>query len=319
MRKHRLYLFISRAGSLSIIGGLFLYFSVTMPDIWLTTYNLLNLIEQTVALGLVGLGFTIVRACGEVDLSVGSMTSFASMIVMAMIVAERSILLSIAVALLAGAVVGVSNGLMRTTLRIPGVIPTIGSQSVVAGLAMIVGWGNMIYGRNPTADAFCTIGRGYIGPVSIPAIILGVSAFVVWFLLGRTRYGRLLYMIGSNPDASRLSGVRVNAQIMVAYILCGLFAAFSGVMMAARIGAGNPIGGGDTLLDVIIAVMIGSTVGAEEQEFSALGSLIGAFFVTLVMTGMQMSGGAYHIQCLMRGLLLLSSLTLFSLRKHAAE
>jgi ribose/xylose/arabinose/galactoside ABC-type transport system permease subunit len=302
-----------------MIMGLFVYFSFLMPDIWLTTYNLMNLVEQTVSLGLVALGLTVVRAAGEMDLSVGSMVSLASMLSMGLIMAGRPIWLAIVIALFAGLSVGFVNGFMRTTMRIPGVIPTIGSQGAVAGIALIYNWGNMIFGRGPAVDAFCNIGRGYIGPISIPAAIFLVVAFVIWFLLNRTKYGRLLYMIGGNPEASRLSGVKVNRHIRLSYIMCGILAASSGIMMTARIGAGNPLGGNDLLLDGIIAVMVGSTVLAGEQEFNPVGSIVGAFFVTLVMTGLQMIGKGYHVQCILRGVLLLVALTLFSLQRRASE
>jgi ribose/xylose/arabinose/galactoside ABC-type transport system permease subunit len=302
-----------------MILGLFIYFSFLMPDIWLTSYTLMNLVEQTVSLGLLALGLTVVCAAGEMDLSVGSMVSLGSMLSMGSIMQGRPIWLAFLIAVLAGTCVGFINGFMRTTMRIPGVVPTIGSQSAVAGLAMIYGWGNMIFGSGPTVNAFCNLGRGYIGPVSIPAIILGISVLVVWFLLKRTRYGRLLYMIGGNPEASRLSGVRVNHYIRLSYVVCAMFAALSGIMMSARIGAGNPLGGVDLLLDGIIAVMVGSTVLAEEQEFNPIGSIVGSFFVTLVITGTQMAGRGYHVQSILRGVLLLVALVLFSMQKRATE
>lgn len=319
LRSRKLYLLVSRLGSIVMIVGLFIYFAVRMPGIWLTAYNMTNLIEQTVCLGLVALGLTIVRAAGEMDLSVGSVVSLTSMMSMGLIMEERPIWLAISACILVGMAAGLVNGFMRTTLRIPGVIPTIGSSSFIAGLAMIYGWGNMIFGRGQAIDSFCVLGRGNLGPISIPAMILGMATLLAWFLLMRTRYGRLLYMIGGNPEASRLSGVRVGACITLSYVICATFAAISGIMMSARIGAGNPLAGVDLLLDSIIAVMVGSTVLAEEQEFSPLGSLVGALFVTLVMTGMQMDGQGAHLQCLLRGILLLTSLGLFALQRRAAE
>jgi ribose/xylose/arabinose/galactoside ABC-type transport system permease subunit len=291
-----------------------------MPDIWLTSYTMLTLVEQTVSLGLLALGMTVVWTAGEADLSAGSMVSLASMLSMGLIMKSGwPVWLAILVAILAGVCVGFVNGFMRTTLRIPGVIPTIGSQSAVAGLALIYGWGNMIFGSGSAMDAFTRIWRGTIGPVSIPAIILGASVFIVWFLLKRTRFGRLLYMIGGNPEASRLSGVWVNRCVVLSYVVCAMFAALSGVMMSARIGAGNPHGGADLLLEGIIAVMVGSTILAEEQEFNPIGSLVGAFFVTMVIAGTQMAGRGYHVQSILRGILLLVALTLFSMQQRATE
>lgn len=313
------YLSISKVGSIAIIGGLFIYFAVLMPDIWLTGYNLMNLIEQTVCLGLVALGLTFVCAAGENDLSVGSTASLASIISMGLIMGGQPIGVSVIISLFIGSLVGLCNGILRTKVRIPGVIPTIGTQSIVAGLAMIYNWGNMIFGSGPAVTKFCVLGRGYVGPISVPALILVLTGVLVWVLLNYTRFGRLIYMVGGNPEASRLSGVRVNRIVMLSYMVCGVLAAAAGVMMSARIGAGNPLGGNDLLLDGIIAVMLGGTILAEEQEFSPAGSLVGAFFVTLVMTGLQLCGHGSHVQCILRGVLLIVALALFSLQKRAAE
>lgn len=319
LQNRKSYLLISRLGSIVMIVGLFLYFAISMPDIWLTTYNMTNLIEQTVCLGLVAQGFTIVRAAGEFDLSIGSTASLTSIISMGLIMEGKPIGFAVFICALVGIAVGLTNGFMRTTLRIPGVIPTIGSSSFIGGLAMIYSWGNMIFGRGENVDRFCMLGRGYIGPISIPALVLGIAFIIAWYLLKKTRYGRLLYMIGGNAEASRLSGVRVGACITLAYVICATYSSMTGLMLSARIGAGNPLAGGDLLLDTIIAVMVGSTVLAEEQEFSPLGTIIGSFFVTLVMTGMQMNGQGAHLQYLLRGILLFTSLALFALQRRAAE
>lgn len=319
MERRRLYLLISRFASMTMIIGLFTYFAIRLPDIWLSSYNLMNLVEQTVSLGLVALGLTVVRATGEIDLAVGSTVSLSTLIPVGMIIAGRPIGLAIVATLLVGVCVGLANGFMRTTMRLPGVIPTLCSQSVIAGLAQIYTWGDMLFGTGPGLRSFVRLGRGRIGSLSIPATVFGVIVILVWFFLTRTKWGRVLYMIGGNPRAAESSGIDVNQYVRISFITCGVLSAASGLMMAARIGAGNPVGGADMLLDGIIAVMVGSTILAQEQEFSAVGSVVGAFFVTIVMSGLQMIGQGYDMQCLLRGILLYLSLGFFSLQRRASE
>ncbi len=319
LSRQKAYLLVSRLGTISMIVMLFAYFAITMPTEWLSLYNLRNLVEQTVSLGLLAVGLTIVRAAGEMDMSVGAMMSLGSMVSMGLVLWGQSVWLPIAITVAVGGLGGLANGLMRAKARLPGVIPTLGSRAVLSGLALLCNGGSALYGVGPGVTTLCELGRGSLGPISIPGSVLLGGVVLCWWLLGRTRYGRLIYMVGGNSEAAKFSGVRVDRVVVIAYTLCGIYAAAAGVMVSGRLGAGNPFVGNDLLLDAIIAVMVGSTVLAQEQEFSPFGSLAGAFFVTFVNSGMQMAGQGYPAQCILRGVLLLGSLALFSLQKRAVE
>jgi len=319
LRSQKLYVWVARTGSLAIIGGLFLYLAIRRPDVWLTSYNLMNLAEQMVCLALITIGLTITVAAGEIDLAVGSQVSLASVISMGLIVAGWPVWLAVLGALLVGVAIGLVHGVLRTVLRVPGLLPTIGTSSAVAGVALVYTWGNMLHGSGPALGAFTMMGRGRIGPFPVTATILAVLSIVFWFMLNKAKFGRVLYMIGGNPDASRLSGVPVKRYIVLAYVVCSICAAISGVLMSARIGAGNPFAGAEMLLDGLIAMNIGKTVFTEEQEPHIVGSLIGAFFMTFAAAGMQMLGKGFHVLCMLRGSLLLVSLALNSMQRRMAE
>lgn len=318
--KHKAVTFISKYGTAILIVLSFAFFSIKMPDIWLTSYVMITILEQSVSLGLVALGLTVVNAAGEMDMSIGSIASLGSMITMFLIVGEQSIPVAIIATLLIGAAIGFVNGFMRTKMRIPGMIPTIGTQIAVAGIAMMVNSGNIIYGGGHALDTLTTMGRGYLGEnISIPAIIFLVVALLVWFMMSKTRQGRLFYVIGGNKEASRLSGVQLHLNVILAYVICGALGAFAGLMSAARSGSGNPEAGINFLLDGLIAITLGSTFLTEEREYKALGSVVGALYITMMINGMQMMGCGNHQQCIMRGVLLLVGLTLSSLRRIATE
>ena len=319
MSKKKIIGFVAKYGSAILMLGAFLYFSIRIPDIWLTSYMLSSIVEQSVSLGLVALGLTIVSAHGEMDMSIGSVVSLGAMLSMMCIASNRPIWTAVLLTVICGAAIGVVNGFMRTKMRIPGMIPTIGMQSAIAGVALMVNNGNMIYGSGEHLKAYTQMGRGYIGAISVPALIFAAIALMVWFVMAETRQGRLFYMIGGNADATALSGVKVNLQILKGYVFCAILGALAGVMASARSGSGNPEAGVDLFLDGLIAVTLGSTLLTDEREYRAVGSIVGALFITMMINGLQLIGQGNHMQCIMRGVLLLLGLVLSSLRSIAAE
>lgn len=319
MSKKKIIGFVAKYGSAILMLGAFLYFSIRIPDIWLTSYMLSSIVEQSVSLGLVALGLTIVSAHGEMDMSIGSVVSLGAMLSMMCIASNRPIWTAVLLTVVCGAAIGVVNGFMRTKMRIPGMIPTIGMQSAIAGVALMVNDGNMIYGSGEHLKAYTQMGRGYIGAISVPALIFVAIALVVWFVMAKMKQGRLFYMIGGNADATALSGVKVNRQVLKGYVFCAVLGALAGVMASARSGSGNPEAGVDLFLDGLIAVTLGSTLLTDEREYRAVGSIVGALFITMMINGLQLIGQGNHMQCIMRGVLLLLGLVLSSLRSIAAE
>ena len=319
MSKKKVIGFVAKYGSAILMLGAFLYFSIRIPDIWLTSYMLSSIVEQSVSLGLVALGLTIVSAHGEMDMSIGSVVSLGAMLSMMCIASNRPIWTAVLLTVVCGAAIGVVNGFMRTKMRIPGMIPTIGMQSAIAGVALMVNDGNMIYGSGEHLKAYTQMGRGYIGAISVPALIFVAIALVVWFVMAKMKQGRLFYMIGGNADATALSGVKVNRQVFKGYVFCAVLGALAGVMASARSGSGNPEAGVDLFLDGLIAVTLGSTLLTDEREYRAVGSIVGALFITMMINGLQLIGQGNHMQCIMRGVLLLLGLVLSSLRSIAAE
>ena len=319
MSKKKVIGFVAKYGSAILMLGAFLYFSIRIPDIWLTSYMLSSIVEQSVSLGLVALGLTIVSAHGEMDMSIGSVVSLGAMLSMMCIASNRPIWTAVLLTVVCGAAIGVVNGFMRTKMRIPGMIPTIGMQSAIAGVALMVNDGNMIYGSGEHLKAYTQMGRGYIGAISVPALIFVAIALVVWFVMAKMKQGRLFYMIGGNADATALSGVKVNRQVLKGYVFCAVLGALAGVMASARSGSGNPEAGVDLFLDGLIAVTLGSTLLTDEREYRAVGSIVGALFITMMINGLQLIGQGNHMQCIMRGVLLLLGLVLSSLMSIAAE
>ena len=300
---------LSRFSPLALVIAVFLIFSFLIPDLWLSWYNFSGMLEQAVALGMAALGLTISLVVGEFDMSVGSMVSIGSMVSMMMIAGDKPIIVAVLLTVLIGALGGVVNGFIRTVLRIPGVIPTIGTQSVFAGIALLINSGNMVYGSGKNFTTFTRLGRGF----PIAAIIFLLVAAMVWLFVTKTRNGRAAQMVGGNDVACGLSGIPVNRYIRMGFIICAMLGAVGGIMAAARSGSGNPKAGVDLFLDALIAVNLGSAFVAEEQqEYSVVGTTIGVLFIIMTINGLQLMGKGFHVQCIMRGILLILARALFA-------
>lgn len=304
---------LSRFSPLALVIAVFLVFSVLIPDLWLNWYNFSGMLEQSVALGMAALGLTVSLIVGEFDMSVGSMVSIGSMVSMMIIAGDRPLTAAVLLTILVGAAGGAVNGLIRTVLKIPGVIPTIGTQSIFAGIALLINSGNMVYGSGKSFQPFTRLGRGYVMGVPVAAVVFLMVIGCVWFLVAKTRNGRAAQMVGGNDAACGLSGIRVNRYIRMGFIVCAVLGAAGGIMAAARSGSGNPKAGADLFLDALIAVNLGSAfVAEEEQEYSIVGTTIGVLFIIMTINGLQLMGKGFHVQCIMRGVLLILARTLFA-------
>lgn len=306
---------ILRFSPLVLVILVFLLFSIWIPRLWLSWYNFSGMLEQAIGLSLTALGLTVSMIAGEFDMSVGSIVSVGSMVCMMVIAKDHAIVTAFLSVLMFGFACGLINGLIRTVGKIPGVIPTIGTQSIFAGIALLLNNGNMVYGSGKNFDSFTNIGRGSIVGFPISGFILIIVTIMVWISISKMKLGRLFIMIGGNTKSCELSGLKTNTYIRYAFILSGLLAAIGGFMASARSGSGNPREGVDLFLNALIAVNMGGAFIAEEEgEYSVLGTIIGSLFITMTINGLQLTGQGYHMQCIIRGVLLILARVLFALK-----
>ena len=169
-------------------------------------------------------------------------------------------------------------------------IPVAG-QSVSSG--MILPNGDTAPGKFD--PAFLLIDRGTVGPVPIPVVIMLVLVVASWFVLTRTSWGRVLYAVGANPEAARLSGIRVGLYRSGAYVVSALFASVAGIILVSRIGQGDVNAGSSSLLEAVAVALVGTSVLGMAKP-NAWGTLLGAVLVAIVLTGMTMAGFQYYFQ-----------------------
>ncbi|RWB00132.1 MAG: ABC transporter permease [Mesorhizobium sp.] len=243
--------------------------------------NMANLLRQGSMIAIMAVGQTFVIITGGIDLSVGAVVGFATVVVAMMINAGFPIWLAILVTLLVGVAIGMFHGFGIVKMGLPPFIITLATLTSLRGIGLLMTNGNSI---NINSDTFTAFSRNSF--MGIPnlfwmVILVGIPAYI---FLHHSRWGRYLFSVGSNAEASRLSGVNVQRTIYMAYTLSGLCAAFVGVLLAARIGIGNPTQAEGWELQAIASSVIGGT-----SLFGAVGSvhgpLLGAFILATINNG----------------------------------
>lgn len=197
-----------------VLAILVISLSIARP-IFLSTDNLINVIRQVTMVAILGIGMTFVLIAGEIDLSVGSIAALAGIVVAMAMKAGISVPVSILLALLTGGCCGMLNGAIHVYARIPSFIVTMGMLNIARGAVLVI---TNSYPITGLPESFKIIGRGYIGPVPVPVIIMAVCYAAGYVVLKYTKFGRSTYAIGGNIEAAKLSGITVNKNKILIYL-----------------------------------------------------------------------------------------------------
>ncbi len=248
---------------------------------FLTERNISNLMRQGSMVAIIAVGQTFVIITAGIDLSVGAVVGFASVITALLMVHGFGIATAIGLTILMGVAIGAFHGFGIVQLGLPPFIMTLATLTALRGIGLLITNGATISGM-PNAFTDFSL-ASYLGVPSLFWMVILVAA-PAYVLLQHTRWGRYLYAIGSNAEAARLTGVNVKAMIYLAYIISAGLAAFVGVLLAARIGIGNATQGEGWELQAIASSVIGGT-----SLFGAVGSvqgpLLGSFILTTINNG----------------------------------
>jgi ribose transport system permease protein len=276
-----------------------------------TTRNIFNVVRQISVVGVMTVGCTILMASGEVDLSVGQVLGLSAAAMATLMRHGVPPWPSLLGALAIGAVMGVVNGLIVTKLRVNSLITTLGTLSVARGFALLLTGGLPL--SMPETLAF--LGRGYIGPVPIPGILLLCFAVVAHVFLSRTVVGRQIYAVGSNPRAARLSGIGVERIKRLAFVAQGLCAAIGGIMLSGNLSMADPVMGEGFELDVIAAAVIGGA-SLSGGAGTILGSILGAGLMGVLRNGFVLLGVSTFWQVVTIGVVIILAVAIDQLRRR---
>ena len=278
-----------------------------------TVDNLFEITLQTAVIAIIAAGETLVIISGGIDLSVGSVFACSAVVGGLVLTATGNLFLSLLTTVAAGAMFGLTNGLLITKVRVPPFIATLGMMGIARGFALIFSRGIPIYGLD---ERYKFIGQGKLFDViPIPTLIVLIVFAIGFVVMNYSRFGRFVYAIGSNTEATRLSGINVPAVIIGIYTICGLLSGLASTIEAGRLGIIQPAGGNGYELLAIGAVLIGgaSTFGGEG---SILATLIGALMVTTIRNGLNILGVNAFWQYVVNGVVIIGAVAIDQYRRQ---
>ena len=297
--------FSRRFAVLILIAALFVGLSVS-TDSFLTSTNLLNVVNQNAPLAIIAIAATFVIIAGGFDLSVGAIFGVANVIAAWVAVHVDSSVLGLASAPFVGLVLGTLNGLLVTLLRIHSFLATLASSLVYRGLATLITGGFLIAVADPN---FSKLGLGKVGDVYYAIFVLIAFAMLAGFLLNRTVFGRYVFAVGGNQEAAELSGLRVNWVKVGTFAFSGFAGGVAAAIGVSRISSGQALAGSGLELQAIAAVILGGTsiyggVGAVWR------SVAGVFLLALINNGFNILNVNPFFKDLTTGVIILSAVAL---------
>jgi ribose transport system permease protein len=291
--------------------ALIVLMAMIAPYFW-SVNNLLEVARQVSATAIIAAGGTFVILTSGIDLSVGSALGVCAMV--AIVVSDQGLpaIMSIVLALIAGALIGAINGIFVARFVLPAFIVTLAALTYLRGVVYVGTDGTTLIPENV---AYSWIGQDSLLGVPYAVIIMLVVFAGGWFLLNRTVFGRQVYAIGGNAEAARLSGIPVRRVVMMTYVISGLCAGIGGLIVASRLESAVPDLGSGYELNAIAAIVLGGT-SLMGGRGSLVGTLIGALFIAVLSNGMTLMNVQSFYQQIIMGAVILLAVLIDSLRRR---
>jgi len=293
-------------------------FTVLVGARFFAPFNMSLILQQVTIIAIVGMAQTLVILTAGIDLSVGAIMIFSSVVMGRMAVLNGvPIFLAFPMGMLVGLACGFVNGLLVTYLRLPPFIVTLGTWSIFGALNIAYSHSETIRQQEIAATApflqfpGSVIKLQWLGGAVITygTILMVIIAIVVWYVLNRTAFGRHVYATGDDPESARLAGINTNRTLVAVYALAGFICWIAGWVLIGRIGAVSAIAGQTANLDSITAVVIGGT-SLFGGRGSIVGTLIGALIVGVFRNGLALYGFDVVWQEFTVGVLIIVAVTL---------
>ncbi|BES84559.1 sugar ABC transporter permease [Pectobacterium araliae] len=318
--RHHVFEFLYKWGMLITVVALIALFGLT-SDNFLDPYNIINILRSIAIVTVIAIGVSISLSVGGFDLSVGSTASLANALVISLFVwhgfgTTGAIILT----LLLCTLVGLFNAFLIVVLKIPDMLATLASLFVIQGVAMTYSYGgsitqNMVLPSGEMAEGIIPEFFATLGQVPVIVIIMLAVTVLVQLYLSLTKHGRRMYVIGGNPEAARLAGIRTARYRVQAYVFSSLLAALGGILLASRIGSSQVNAGGGYLMDAVAAAYIGFSLAGSGKP-NALGTLLGAVILGVLQNGLVMLSVPYYAMDIIKGLVLALALAMTYIQKR---
>ena len=299
---------IQKFSPIVILAVLFGVMTIVNPS-FLQRASLMNLLKQCAVHGILAIGETYMIMTGGIDLSVSAVCCFTGCMISFLnakmgMSPVAALLVGFAIAL----AVGLINGILTAIVNIPDFIATLGTQTILNGLALLITGGLSITG---IAKSITTVGAKSGLGIGFPFAALAFFGVLLvgWFLQEKTTLGRNFLAIGGNKEAARVSGVKIISTKIWACILSAAFAAIGGLVLVGRLNSANALMGSGYELDAIACVVVGGT-SINGGSGRMVGTLIGVLIMAIINTGMDMAGLASYYQDIIQGIVIVLVLAL---------
>jgi len=280
---------------------------------FLTVSNVVNMLQRSVALGIVSAGQTVVILLGSLDLSVAQLIGLSSLLAATtMDGSSANVVPAVALVLGVGAGVGLLNGLIITKLRVNAFIATLGMALIIKGLID----NNWDGPAGAVPEGFKSFGYTRFGVIPASAFLLLAVVAAIYFVLRYTRFGYRIYAVGGDEDVSKLSGLRTHRTIIAAHVVCSLTAAITGLFLASRLAAGTPTVGVDGGYDLesIAAVVLGGTALMGGRG-GVLGTIGGVFILAVLDNTFNQLEVNPFLKDVVRGLIIIAAVAVYARRQ----
>jgi putative xylitol transport system permease protein len=283
---------------------------------FLTPENISNILLQTSINGILAMGMTLVILTGGIDLSVGSVLAFSSIVAATFVTGDNphSPVVALLVGVVTGGLLGLINGWIIAYLKIPPFVATLGMLSVARGLTYACTGGMPVPNLS---ESFLNLGEGSLLGVPVPVLIFLLIFGILWVVLNHTTYGRSVYAVGGNAKSARTAGISTNPVIASVYVIAGLLAGLGGLILTARTSSALPQAGVSYELDAIAAVVIGGT-SLSGGVGSIAGTLLGALIIGTINNGLDLLGVSSAYQQIVKGCIIVVAV-LLDYSRHANE
>ncbi|MCO1603414.1 MULTISPECIES: ribose ABC transporter permease [Desulfosporosinus] len=289
-----------------LVGLILIVFILSMVNSdFLTVSNIFNVLRQVSINALIAYGMTFVILTGGIDLSVGSIIALSSAFAAGMMASGTNSWLAIGIGVLSGTLMGTVNGVVIARGKVAPFIATLATMTIFRGLTLVYTEGKPITGL---PDAFGMIGRGYLLEIPMPVIWMLAAFGALYVILKFTSFGRHVFALGGNEEATRLSGINTNRVKILVYSISGLMASLSGIILTSRLNSAQPTAGTSYELDAIAAVVLGGTSLSGGKGW-IVGTLIGAMIIGILDNGLNLLNvSSFYQQVVKGGVILLAVL-----------
>lgn len=299
-------------GTLIFLILICIVFSVLRPKTFLSLGNVLTILRQIVILSILGGGLTVVMITNRIDLTIGYTTSFLGIVAAALMVDFGVPVWAAAIiTLLAGALLGSLSGVAVAIIGIPDFIATLSIGFLISGFNQSYTKGHPISGL---PNEFGIFGSKFFKGIPTSIFFMIIFLIIIFVLLNYTRFGRHVYAIGGNEEATMMSGVNVKKNLILAYVVSGIGTALAAMILASKLGTAHPTAGDNYLMEALATVYVGATA-FKSGEPNIAGTFVGAMIIGVLTNGLTLCNVQYYNQDIAKGLVIFLAVTLTSIQR----